>query len=267
MPWDWQLSPMCGLTNRNYRWNDFVVVYHDVGDVPSDKELESVRSASILLQLGLSVAQADDDISEGELTHITEQLDRQFEFGERQLKRLKALEHLLMTRRSADMSIARTLQKTLSVSDRRLEGRYLVMIAEADKVICHAERDVLERAYRGLGIPAKELEKYLAEFDAKTAASSSSCGNDTEGFDTLPALDLERIRAIREETSRVQELLHEVLTRGIKKQMQACCRKWQISCRRRQLFAIHVLPDAHSGAASARSLLAVAKFATSTSAV
>jgi uncharacterized tellurite resistance protein B-like protein len=205
------IEPDTRITNKNYQWDECVAVYRDTPDNTSEKELDAFRTASILLQLGLSIAQADNDIADEELSQIAERLDQQFEFGESVSKRLKALQYLLTTKRNADISIARTLEKTMSLAARRAVGDYLLMIAGADQVICAEERKVLRRAYRGLGIPAHELEKKLAAFDAANVVRDHLQKSDSSDVTVLPALDLERIRAIREETSRVQELLHSVL--------------------------------------------------------
>jgi uncharacterized tellurite resistance protein B-like protein len=179
--------------------------------------LLAYQSAALLLQLGLAIAQADDQLDEDELANIAAHLEREFELSPRLSKRLDGLRHLLVVTKSADASISQTVRNTLPVKERQLIGHFLITVAAADKRICDKERKALKKVFRSLGIPAEQLAEFLVQYETSeppTGVAPTSTGVETSP-ESAPALDLERIRAIHEETRRVQDLLHSVLASGV----------------------------------------------------
>lgn len=209
------IEPDARHTGKNYRWDDSVVVFHDSAPATDNEDVLAYRSAALLLQLGIAIAQADDELDEDELGNIAAHLEREFELSPRFSKRLDGLRHLLVVNKSADASISRAVRHMLPLKERELIGRFLITVAAADKRICDKERQALKKVFRGLGIPAEQLWELLAQYEASEAAASAAAtiGDDTTP-ESAPVLDLDRIRAIHEETRRVQDLLHSVLTGG-----------------------------------------------------
>ncbi len=201
------IEPDARLTNKNYRWDEIVIVYHDELDHGA-ASLDAFLSASMLLRLGLTIAAADDNLDESELDVIAEHLEERFDLSKRQTKRLEALKHLLITHRAAAATVPSSLRRTLALPERRLIGQFLVGVAAADQWISEPEADALRRAYRALGLNEEELDRLLLPAAAPTptrghlAAQQSTTGH---------RMNLDRIRQIRAETVRVQDLLHQAM--------------------------------------------------------
>ncbi|MBL9165625.1 MAG: TerB N-terminal domain-containing protein [Planctomycetaceae bacterium] len=208
------IEPDARLTGKNYRWDELVVVFQDDGPSHDAKALTQYRTAATLLQLSLAIAKADEVLDEGELGKIANHIERDLDLSPQLTKRLEGLKHLLVTSDKTETSVTQSIRKSLAVKERKVIGSFLVTVAASDRVICDKERKALKKAFRGLGIPADELTKLLAQHDALELATNSA--PEVDEIDArqsdAPALSLERIRAIREETSRVQELLHAVLS-------------------------------------------------------
>ncbi|WP_428304405.1 TerB N-terminal domain-containing protein [Lacipirellula sp.] len=208
------IEPDARLTGKNYRCDEVVVVFQNDGPSHDARSLAQYRSAATLLQLSLAIAKADEVLDEVELGKIANHIEREFDLSPQLTKRLEGLKHLLVARDQAETSVAQSIRKSLAVKERKVIGSFLVAIAASDRVICEKERKALKKAFRGLGIPSHELEKMLEQHDAIELAANSvgEVDADSASRTDAPALCLERIRAIREETSRVQELLHTVLS-------------------------------------------------------
>jgi uncharacterized tellurite resistance protein B-like protein len=200
------IEPDARITSRVYQWDEAVVVFQEEGVHPTEPELIAYKSAAIVLALGITVARADGTLDEPELTRIADHIEQNFNLTDRLSKRLEAFKHLLVVRRSSELSIAFSLKNSVPVKQRSLIGKYLVGVAAADKVICEKERKALAKVYRTLGLTAGELEVVLKSYELYEETSQVR--------DSLqpPALNIERIRAIHEETARVQSLLHDVLS-------------------------------------------------------
>jgi uncharacterized tellurite resistance protein B-like protein len=200
------IEPDVRTTNRTYHWDEAVVVFHEEGIQPSEPEIKAYKSAAILLELGVTIAHADGQLDEAELGRIADHIEQEFNLNDRLSKRLEAFKHLLVVRRTGDLSIARSIKTSVPQKQRGLIGKYLVGVAAADKVICEHERKALAKVYRSLGLTTDDLEALLKSYEIDERAAH---GQDSVG---PPALNIERIRAIHEETARVQSLLHEVLS-------------------------------------------------------
>jgi uncharacterized tellurite resistance protein B-like protein len=207
------LEPDMRLTGKSYEWDEPVVLFHVDASSASPNELTAYRAASVLLRLGYVIAESDGSVEEAELAHVAEHLEQQFDLSPSLSKRLDALRHLLSTQGCGDDNIGRTLQKTLSLDQRRLVGKFLVGVAAADKLISPDEKKSLRKAYKSVGIPVEELEELLAPFDASADSAEDGGQIATEEVvnnEAHPALNFELIAAMRKETERVRDLLATV---------------------------------------------------------
>jgi tellurite resistance protein len=189
-------------------------VFRQTGDPPTAGEVKSFYSASILLQLGLEIAEADGHIDQSELKHIAGHIQQHFDLGERMTKRLDALTHLTARHGAAATGITpRTLRSMLTLPQRQLVGEYVVGVAAADRVITPHERKALKKVFRSLDVPLGVLDELLARHEEShpTAERPSSVSAETAVATVPVELDLELIRKMREETAQLQGLLNEVL--------------------------------------------------------
>ncbi len=198
------LEPDPRITGQPYAWDDLVSVFPATEELSDD--VASYHAAATLLELGVAIAAADGQIDEIELGRLTSHLESQFELTSQDAARLAHLRYLLARRPPQEFSAARTLQKNLSVEQRRLVGEFLVGIAAADEVIAPLEVKALGKAYRALGLDAAELNRLLQSVAAPVAETSTH-GMPAGSFQ----LDLARINAIMAETAKVTEFLRDAL--------------------------------------------------------
>lgn len=206
------IEPDTRLTNKNYRWDETVLVYHDETDEEAGPP-DSFLSAAMLLRLGLTIAAADDRLDESELDVITEHLEDRFDLSKSHAKRLDALKHLLITHRGAATTVSPGLKRSLALPERRVIGQFLVSVAAADQYISDSEMEALRRGFKALGLDEAELDGLLLPVRANPPDGDDGMRKES----VVPhskvghRLNLARIRQIRADTARVQELLHQAM--------------------------------------------------------
>ena len=212
---------------KNYRWDQKLVLFHVVNGGASEIDWHAYQSAVALLSLGMQVAWADDNADEQELGRIVRHLERHFSFPAPLRKRLEARVHLYVKGEVGDASVARAMNRALSVPQRQLVGEFLFEVAAADETVCGEEEKLLRKLYKQLGLPEGDLEILLAKRPqlpvvaepAESAGVSVATDAEEETSDVIvaapaapqPRFDLDRLRRIRAETLEVQVLLHTAL--------------------------------------------------------
>jgi uncharacterized tellurite resistance protein B-like protein len=219
------IEPDARLTGKNYEWNEQVGLFM-LEDEDSQKDMTAYFAASILLRLGLSVAGADGDINPQELEHITQHLEKEFDLSINQTRRLEELRHLLLTTQSYGDTLGRALQKSLSLDQRRMVGRFLCGIAAIDEVITAEELKALKKLYRILDINPDEIQTFISPAGEKNdkdepveiqSATSSSLPGESippppeikplSGF----VLNMSAIKQIMSETQEVADILRSAM--------------------------------------------------------
>jgi uncharacterized tellurite resistance protein B-like protein len=202
---DFGIEPDVRLTGRNYRWEDVVALF---GLEPPEPEVDlgAYRAASVLLELGVDIAEADGHISEQELAQISHQLEHRFKLTANQAKRLQCRQHALLRKPDGSTRIAAVLQKTLSREQRLLIGEFLVGVAAADAVISPKEAHALRKAYRSIGLQASDLDNLLTQHKRVEKPTVEA----TDGEPTF-VLDMQAIARKTAETTQVAELLARAL--------------------------------------------------------
>jgi uncharacterized tellurite resistance protein B-like protein len=210
------IEPDCRINGKNFRWNEPIAIFNCEMAKCDDRSIEKFRTASFLLELGLSVAVSDNEVDERELEAIESHIEAELDLTPDLAKRLSALRHLMVAKGPKLSTVPQTFLAALSKNQRKAIGSYLVSVAAADQVVTNKEKNVLRAAFQKLSLPLDMLAELLAPYEAvkvelQTATTSAVDQLDTEA----PALDFDRIRRIREETRHVQDLLHEVITNSI----------------------------------------------------
>ena len=212
---------------KSYRWDQKLAIFRDDVDPVTEVDWHTFQSAAALLDLGIQVAAADNEISDDELKKITRHLERNFSLPSSLEKRLEARAYLLREFGTSDRSVAKSMRQRLTQPQRECVADFLIDVAAADLTITKQEDKLLRQICRTLAVSEEYLDTALnraippvplatAE-PAHSFAVTSDDDADDEFVATepeIPTFDLERLRRTREETRRVQQLLHEVLTEG-----------------------------------------------------
>ena len=195
------VEPDARITGKNYRWDERVTLFF-LDEEDSDDPTNYI-AASVLLRLGASIAEADGQVDEEELTFINEHLQGQFNLTESESKRLDRLQYLILHSRSGDNSITKTLAKHLPLDQRKLVGEFLVGVAASDEVITGDELKALRKAYKSLNLDAADLQKLVQRHEDASETPD----------DTPPELrlNLQAVSAIMSETNQVATLLRDAM--------------------------------------------------------
>lgn len=155
------LEPDARMTNRSYEWDDLVAVFLRMDDSATDSN--RYRGAACMLELGLSVAEADGKIDDEELRRLTQSIDSAFQLPEHEGRRLEALK-ALRAKTGVDIApIGKKIETLLPLIGRQAVGRTLVAIAAADNVVNRSEQTALRKCFRALGLGADFLETTISE--------------------------------------------------------------------------------------------------------
>lgn len=200
------LEPDARLTGTAYRWDEPVVVMPGVLAAHGDGT--GYLAASCVLRLGAAVALADGAAEDQELRPIAEELERAFDLGEDDHRRLEALLTLLRERGSEVRAVGKRLVSTLSDEARASVGRLLIAVAAADGVVREEERATLRSCFRALGLPASEIESSLAVISGEPGSAEPA----ETGEALSLRLDRGAIDRIMAETREVAVLLARAMS-------------------------------------------------------
>lgn len=210
------VEPDARLVGRSYGWNDPVAVFVQTegGEVHAPRYL----GATCMLQLGLTIAEADGVVEPEELRHLSEHLDAVFQLPPHEKERLEALRVVLL-KTGADLgAVSKRLETALSEEARRQVGRLLVAIAAASGSIDRKEETALRRCFRALALAPELLEQTIAEIVPADDRGLVTVGVDGERQpgEPIPApgglrLNREAISAIMAETREVALLLADAM--------------------------------------------------------
>ncbi len=144
------MEPDPRITGQPYEWDELVSMF-PVSEELSDG-VASYHAAAVLLELGIAIAAADGQVDEIELKRLSSHIESQLDLSSQDSARLEHLRYLLVRQPPIEFSGAKTLQKNLTVKERKIVGEFLVGIAAADEVISPQEIKAIARAYRALGL-------------------------------------------------------------------------------------------------------------------
>lgn len=157
---------------------EHVVIFRDEGDEEEDHP--RFDAARLLLELGATVASADDEISDDEERRVERHLEEALYLSSSERARLRAhLERRL--NHPADIEEVRTRVQILSENDRHLLAQFLITIAGADGIVQREEVHLLQRIYRFLGFEEETLEADLRELSAPVEDREESLATVLEG--------------------------------------------------------------------------------------
>lgn len=191
---------------------------------PEDGSLRAsaaYNAASVTLDLASSVASADGDTSNEEVTLLAQHIDSWSHLSVAHRKRLKAHLQIQIQQPPTLASLKKKLDP-LTVEAKRTIASFLAHLAQADGIVSPAEVKLLERVYKAL-----QLDSQLLYSDLHGAASGASIPPVKSTTSSTPSqpgtqsaavanqgfvLDHERIAELQRETAEVSALLAKVFT-------------------------------------------------------
>jgi len=191
---------------------------------PEDGSLRAsaaYNAASVTLDLASSVASADGDTSNEEVSLLAQHIDSWSHLSVAHRKRLKAHLQIQIQQPPTLASLKKKLDP-LSVEAKRTIASFLAHLAQADGIVSPAEVKLLERVYKALQLDSQLLYSDLhgaaagasitpvkpATSSTPTEPGTQSAAVANQGF----VLDHERIAELQRETAEVSALLAQVFT-------------------------------------------------------
>ena len=210
------VEPDARLSGRSYGWEQPVAIFPRTDEAEVDPR--RYGGAACMLQLGLTVAEADGVVEPEELRHLAERIDAVFQLPPHEQRRLEALRTVLLGTGADLAAISKRLEASLSKESHLAVGRLLVAIAAADGGIDRKEMTALRRCFRALGLPPESLDAVIAELApvADAGMVTVQAGGAAPEGEPIPAqgglrLNREAISAIMAETRDVARLLAEAM--------------------------------------------------------
>ncbi|VVP42834.1 hypothetical protein PS900_04960 [Pseudomonas fluorescens] len=191
---------------------------------PEDGSLRAsaaYNAASVTLELASSVASADGDTSNEEVSLLAQHIDSWSHLSVAHRKRLKAHLQIQIQQPPTLASLKKKLDP-LTVEAKRTIASFLAHLAQADGIVSPAEVKLLERVYKAL-----QLDSQLLYSDLHGAAAEASITPVKPATSSTPSepctqsaavakqgfvLDHKRIAELQRETAEVSALLAQVFT-------------------------------------------------------
>ncbi|EJM56215.1 tellurite resistance TerB family protein [Pseudomonas sp. GM48] len=207
--------------SRTPRAEDRIALFVTQPEDGSLRASAAYNAASVTLDLASSVASADGDTSNEEVTLLAQHIDSWSHLSVAHRKRLKAHLQIQIQQPPALASLKKKLDP-LTVEAKRTIASFLAHLAQADGIVSPAEVKLLERVYKAL-----QLDSQLLYSDLHGAASGASIPPVKSATSSTPSepgtqsatvakqgfvLDHERIAELQRETAEVSALLAKVFT-------------------------------------------------------
>lgn len=189
------LEPDPRLTGKGMKWEHHVAVLR-LEKQEDTSESGSYQLAALMLRLATEVAQADGVCDAQERARILEFLKDRLQLSTNDRARILALFEVLIRDRPGVAGLKRLVNDAFTDEHRTFLGRFLLEVAGASKGVGPEETRTLKKMFKTFG-----LDTGLLRTTANFGSLSSGVGQD------LPEIDIERVRAIREESEKAAKLL------------------------------------------------------------
>jgi uncharacterized tellurite resistance protein B-like protein len=207
--------------SRTPKAEDRIALFVTQAEDGSLRASAAYNAASVTLDLASSVASADGDTSNEEVTLLAQHIDSWSHLSVAHRKRLRAHLQIQIQQPPTLASLKKKLDP-LTVEAKRTIASFLAHLAQADGVVSPAEVKLLERVYKAL-----QLDSQLLYSDLHGAASGAIITPVKPATSATPSepdiqsaavakqgfvLDHERIAELQRETAEVSALLAKVFT-------------------------------------------------------
>lgn len=206
--------------SRTPKAEDRIALFVTQSEDGSLRASAAYNAASVTLDLASSVASADGDTSNEEVTLLAQHIDSWSHLSVAHRKRLKAHLQIQIQQPPTLASLKKKLDP-LTVDAKRTIASFLAHLAQADGIVSPAEVKLLERVYKALQLDSQMLYSDLhgaasgasiTPVKPETSSTSSEPGTQTAAIAKGFVLDHERIAELQRETAEVSALLAQVFT-------------------------------------------------------
>ena len=191
---------------RTPKGEDHVVLYSAAESNSAPVRTAAYQAATLTLQLASSVAGADGEFSEHEMTHLSQQVQSWSHLTAGESARLLAHLRLL----AVDPVSLTSLKKKLDPLDAKSKetiAAFMATVAQADGTVTPAEVKMLEKVYKTLGLDTKRVFTDVHAVAAGTSPQPSIAAQPAaKGFQ----LDTAKIAALQKDSERVSALLADI---------------------------------------------------------
>lgn len=204
------LEPDVRITGKNYGWNDHVAIIRlpDTPTLPQDRKYEL---ASIIVRLAMEVALADGALDPAERQVMVNFFENRLELSRNDCTRITALMDVLTHENASKKALKRSTLADFTPEQRESIGRFLADIATAVGGVSDAEQRALERHYKALGLDKKRVAALLVELGERSPASALA-GDEISIEAVSLDLNLDRVRALREESEHAAKILLDAIS-------------------------------------------------------
>jgi uncharacterized tellurite resistance protein B-like protein len=215
------VEPDARFCSHAYEWNQTLAVFKPPETEPVVPSAAYVGAAN-LLRLCVVIAAADGHVDPKGLDAFRNVLEQQLHFNQTDLKRLHALEDLLVQDSSSAGKDLTRVAKSIPPEKRLWICKVLVRLAAVDHVITKGEFGALERIFRAFELPREAMDKLIREVcppAEEISIQGPGAGPEGERIPSPPgaklsqgfAINMSRVHAIANETREVIELLSVVM--------------------------------------------------------
>jgi len=187
---------------RTPKGEDHVVLYSAAESNSAPVRTAAYQAATLTLQLASSVAGADGEFSEHEMTHLSQQVQSWLHLTAGESARLLAHLRLL----AVDPVSLTSLKKKLDPLDAKSKetiAAFMATVAQADGTVTPAEVKMLEKVYKTLGLDTKRVFTDVHAVAAGTSPQPSIAAQPAaKGYEVGHAL----VTALQKDSEPVQKI-------------------------------------------------------------
>ncbi|RYG62570.1 hypothetical protein EON80_22895, partial [bacterium] len=153
----YSIEPDVRISNKNYRWNDWVVVF---GAEQEPLDAPRYLASTFALRLALMVAKASGQPQKAQLDIIAKHIYEVFQLSPVEWRRLRGLAGLL-NGIGVDAVATKTIVASLSEAQREAMGRLMIAVIAHDGLITAQGKKSLKTTFDRLDLGTKRLNQLL----------------------------------------------------------------------------------------------------------
>lgn len=211
------VEPDINITNKVYRADDKVALFK----VNGIENLSSYNIYSLILELGVAVANADGNIDKKEIDHMMNLLENNFVLSDYEKIRINALKNVLVRQTPSINGLGKRLKSSLDENKIKTVAEFIVGISAIDGNIDKTEIKAMKTLFKAMELETNFLEELIIKFQpsknmAVEIISKSGDENLGEMIPPLPEpsesiqLDHDKIQTILFNTKEIAGILNEI---------------------------------------------------------
>ncbi|MHB8254713.1 MAG: tellurite resistance TerB family protein [Acidiferrobacter sp.] len=183
---------------------DKVVLFAIAQGAWSYRKTPEYQAALLMVEISCAVAGANGQISEVKLSYLRSQIRLWTHLEPEGLRRLSAYLHLLAAK-PVSLAVCKKKLEPLAPSAKEMIAAFVAKFVSSDGAVSRDEIQMLEKAYKALGIEQKQ-----ALTDVHSAAAGTAPPSRADAGKPVFMLDAVRITALQEDSEKVSALLSSI---------------------------------------------------------